>query len=72
MRRRGADVWLLPPLAITKSNEHAWSAGTFWLSPTTLLAVLDDVGRSLALTDAPPGVLQRARWQLGAAQRRQP
>lgn len=46
------DVWLLPPLAITKSNEHAWSAGTFWLSPTTLLAVLDDIGRSLALTAA--------------------
>lgn len=42
------DLWLLPPLAYTKSNEHAWSAGTIWLSPTTLLAVLDDLGRSLA------------------------
>src|SRR6478672_7185533 len=28
------DAWLLPTLAYTKSNEHAWSAGTFWLSAT--------------------------------------
>jgi creatinine amidohydrolase len=46
------DVWLLPPLAYTKSNEHAWSAGTFWLSATTLLAVLDDIGRCVAMTPA--------------------
>jgi len=46
------DVWLLPPLAYTKSNEHAWSAGTIWLSATTLLAVLDDIGRCVATTDA--------------------
>ena len=46
------DVWLLPPLAYTKSNEHAWSAGTFWLSATTLLAVLDDIGRCVAATPA--------------------
>lgn len=46
------DVWLLPSLAITKSNEHAWSPATFWLSPQTLLAVLDDIGRSLATTAA--------------------
>ncbi len=46
------DLWLLPPLAYTKSNEHAWSPGTVWLSPTTLLAVLDDLGRSLASTRA--------------------
>jgi creatinine amidohydrolase len=42
------DLWLLPPLAYTKSNEHAWSAGTVWLSATTLLAVLDDIGRCVA------------------------
>ncbi|MGH8926883.1 MAG: creatininase family protein [Acidimicrobiia bacterium] len=42
------DLWLLPPLIYTKSNEHAWAAGTIWLSPTTLLAVLNDLGRSLA------------------------
>ncbi|MFN3254267.1 MAG: creatininase family protein [Ilumatobacter sp.] len=46
------DVWLLPPLAYTKSNEHAWSSGTIWLSATTLLAVLDDIGRCIATTGA--------------------
>ncbi|MGA1156865.1 MAG: creatininase family protein [Ilumatobacteraceae bacterium] len=46
------DVWLLPPLAYTKSNEHAWSSGTIWLSATTLLAVLDDIGRCVARTGA--------------------
>jgi creatinine amidohydrolase len=42
------DLWVLPPLAYSKSNEHAWAPGTVWLSATTLLAVLDDIGRSLA------------------------
>jgi len=46
------EVWMLPPLAYTKSNEHAWSAGTIWLSATTLLAVLDDIGRCVATTPA--------------------
>jgi creatinine amidohydrolase len=46
------DVWLLPALAYTKSNEHAWSPGSFWMSPTTMLAVLDDLGRSVAATPA--------------------
>ena len=46
------DVWLLPSLAYTKSNEHAWSPGTVWLSPSTMLAVLDDIGRCVALTPA--------------------
>jgi len=46
------DVWLLPTLAYTKSNEHAWSGGTFWLSASTLLAVLDDLGRCVAATPA--------------------
>ncbi len=52
--RVGADVdaWMLPALAYTKSNEHAWAVGTFWLSASTLLAVLDDVGRSVAMTPA--------------------
>jgi len=54
IERVGADldVWLLPPLAYTKSNEHAWSPGTVWLSATTLLAVLDDIGRCIATTAA--------------------
>ena len=46
------DLWLLPPLAYSKSNEHAWAPGTVWLSATTLLAVLMDVGRSLATLPA--------------------
>lgn len=50
--RQGLDVWLLPTLSYTKSNEHAWSSGTIWLSATTMLAVLDDVGRCVARTPA--------------------
>jgi creatinine amidohydrolase len=46
------DVWLLPTLEYTKSNEHAWSVGIVWLSATTLLAVLDDLGRCIATTPA--------------------
>lgn len=42
------DLWVLPSLAYGKSDEHAWAPGTVWLSATTLLAVLDDVGSSLA------------------------
>lgn len=46
------DAWLLPTLQYTKSNEHAWSPGTVWLSATTLLAVLDDIARCVATTRA--------------------
>jgi creatinine amidohydrolase len=42
------DLWLLPPLAVTKSNEHAWAPGTLWLSASTLMAVIDDIARCLA------------------------
>ncbi len=42
------DLWLLPALAYSKSNEHAWSAGSIWLGPETLLAVINDLGRSIA------------------------
>lgn len=44
------DLWLLPALACTKSNEHAWAPGTLWLSATTMMAVVDDLGRSVAKT----------------------
>ncbi|MCK9877524.1 creatininase family protein [Frankia sp. Ag45/Mut15] len=44
------DLWQLPELGYSKSNEHAWSPGTMWLSATTLLAVLDDLARCLATT----------------------
>ncbi|MEY4373314.1 MAG: hypothetical protein RL219_2083 [Actinomycetota bacterium] len=46
------DVWLLPSLAYTKSNEHAWNAGTFWMSASTMMSVLDDLGRCAARTGA--------------------
>lgn len=46
------EAWLLPALAYTKSNEHSWSPGTIWLSATTMLAVLDDIGRCVAMTPA--------------------
>lgn len=46
------DLWLLPTLTVSRSNEHAWSPGTLWLSPETLLRVLDDLGRCVATTGA--------------------
>jgi creatinine amidohydrolase len=46
------DLWLLPPLAYSKSNEHAWAPGTVWLSATTLLSVIMDIGRSLRMLPA--------------------
>lgn len=47
---QGLDVWLLPALAYTKSNEHAWSPGTIWMSARTMLSVVDDIGRCVAAT----------------------
>ncbi|MDH3753391.1 MAG: creatininase family protein [Acidimicrobiia bacterium] len=46
------DVWQLPTMSISKSNEHAWAPGTLYLSPETMLAVLRDIGRSVASTGA--------------------
>jgi creatinine amidohydrolase len=46
------DLWLLPTIAYTKSNEHAWAPGTFWLSAATMLSMLDDLARCLVLTPA--------------------
>lgn len=46
------DLWLMEPLAYTKSNEHAGTPGTVWLGPETMLQVLDDIGRSIAATPA--------------------
>lgn len=46
------DVWRLPTLAFTKSDEHAWSSGTVWLSWDTLMRVLVDIGRSVAASPA--------------------
>jgi creatinine amidohydrolase len=46
------DLWLLPPLAYGKSNEHAWAPGTIWLTAQTILQVLDDLARSIITTKA--------------------
>ena len=46
------NAWLLPTLPFTKSNEHAWSVGTFWLSAQTFMAVIDDIARCVAMTPA--------------------
>ncbi|WP_062133350.1 creatininase family protein [Demequina aestuarii] len=48
----GLDVWRLPPLAYTKSDEHDWAPGTFWIGADELLATLRGIGRSLARTPA--------------------
>lgn len=42
------DLFVLPSLAYSKSNEHAWAPGSIWQHPQTMLAVLDDLGRSIA------------------------
>jgi creatinine amidohydrolase len=44
------NLLLLPSLAVSKSNEHAWSPGTLWLSAATLLTVLDEIARCVATT----------------------
>lgn len=46
------DLWQLPTLSISKSNEHAWSPGTLWYSAETMMSILHDLGRSLATTGA--------------------
>jgi len=48
----GLDVWQLPTLSVSKSDEHHWAPGTLWLTADTLLAVLRDLGRSIAATPA--------------------
>jgi creatinine amidohydrolase len=48
----GLDVWQLPTLTYTKSDEHAWASGTMWLSWQTLMSTLVDLGRSVAGTPA--------------------
>ena len=43
------DLWLLPTLSYTKSNEHAHFPGSIWMSADTMMRVLDDLGRSVAM-----------------------
>lgn len=46
------DLWALPPLAYSKSDEHSWAPGTISLSADTMLRLLDELGRSIATTAA--------------------
>ena len=46
------DIWQLPTLSVSKSNEHAWSAGTLWYSAETMMSILRDLGRGIASTGA--------------------
>ena len=48
----GVDVWRLPGLAYTKSDEHHWAPGTVWLSWQTMMATVVEIGRSVAATPA--------------------
>ncbi|MEE4024993.1 creatininase family protein [Gordonia sp. PKS22-38] len=48
----GHDVWLLPALGYTKSDEHAHLPGTMWLRASTLFETLVDIGASMAQTPA--------------------
>lgn len=49
---RGLDVWQLPTLSVTKSDEHSWATGTLWLRASTLFETVVDIGRSVAMTPA--------------------
>ena len=46
------DVWLLPPLAFTKSDEHDWAPGTVWIGWETLMRTVIEIGESVANTPA--------------------
>lgn len=46
----GHDVWLMPALGYTKSDEHANFPGTMWLEAETVLRTVVDLGRSIAAT----------------------
>ncbi|MFI6366225.1 creatininase family protein [Nocardia sp. NPDC050630] len=48
----GNDVWLLPALGYTKSDEHANLPGAMWLQAETMMRVVVDLGRSIAATPA--------------------
>ncbi len=41
-------IWRLPILPISKSNEHVGFPGSFWLSASTLTAVIMDIAKSVA------------------------
>jgi creatinine amidohydrolase len=48
----GLDVWQLPTIAYTKSDEHSWAPGTVWLDSETAFETFVQVGRAVALMGA--------------------
>ncbi len=44
----GLDVWRLPTLAYTKSDEHHWAPGTVWLDWDTMFRTCLEIGRAVA------------------------
>ncbi|NUP73725.1 MAG: creatininase family protein [Sinomonas sp.] len=48
----GLDVWQLPTLAYTKSDEHSWAPGTVWLDAETVFRTVVEVGRAVELMGA--------------------
>jgi creatinine amidohydrolase len=44
----GLDVWRLPTLAYTKSDEHSWAPGTVWLDWDTMYRTCLEIGRGVA------------------------
>lgn len=48
----GQDVWILPTIAYTKSDEHHWAPGTMWISWDSLMQTVVELGNSIAATPA--------------------
>ena len=48
----GLDVWRLPTLAYTKSDEHSWAPGTVWLDWDTMYRTCMEIGRAVKLMGA--------------------
>jgi creatinine amidohydrolase len=44
----GLDVWRLPTLSYTKSDEHNWAPGTVWLEWETMFRTCLEIGASVA------------------------
>jgi creatinine amidohydrolase len=43
----GLDIWRLPTLAYTKSDEHSWAPGTVWLDWDTMFKTCVEIGRAV-------------------------
>ncbi|MGN6326528.1 creatininase family protein [Pseudolysinimonas sp.] len=48
----GLDVWRLPAIAYSKSDEHHWAPGTVWIGWETLMRTVVEIGESVSRTPA--------------------